>query len=227
MNILISGSSIAGPACAFFLARQGHDVTVVERAPSLRTGGYAVDIRGSALDVIERMGLRETLRSLETDTLVNSVIDASGRSFGRMPRGFGVIDEGDIEIGRGDLARVLHEATRAYPRVRYVFGDSIASIRQSGDQVNVVFESGELGTFDLVIGADGVYSRVRDRVFGPEREFVRSLGSAMTVFTAPNSEADEVGRPIDGASASERQARTSSDFAASRSSTTASDASAA
>src|SRR4051794_31712613 len=103
MNILISGASIAGPALAYWLARRGDDVTVVERAPKLRPGGYAVDIRGTALDVIERMGLRETLRPLETDTLSNSGVDARGRRFGRMRRGFGVIDENDIEVMRGDL----------------------------------------------------------------------------------------------------------------------------
>ncbi|APR76062.1 monooxygenase, FAD-binding protein [Minicystis rosea] len=184
MHILISGASIAGPALGFWLGRYGIDVTVVERAPALREGGYCVDIRGAALDVIERMGLRDTLRPFEADTLSNAMIDERGRRFGRMPRGFGVIDEGDIEILRGDLARVLYEETRAH--ARYRFGDAIAALEPRADGVAVTFASGATETFDAVVGADGVHSRTRALAFGPEAEFVRPMGSAMAVFSAPN-----------------------------------------
>ena len=184
MHILISGSSIAGPALAYWLHQQGITVTIVERAPALRTGGYAVDIRGPALGVIERMGLRDALRPLESDTLSNSVVDGRGRRFGHMPRGFGVIDPGDVEILRGDLSRVLYEATRA--DVRYRFGDSITSLRQSEHHVSVDFQGGERETYDLVIGADGVHSRTRELAFGSESDFAQGLGGCMAIFTAPN-----------------------------------------
>src|SRR5690349_14014634 len=113
MKILISGASIAGPATAFFALRAGHEVTVVERAAELRRGGYAIDVRGAALEVVDRMGLRERLRALQTDTESNSLLDAEGRRFGRLPRGFGVIDPDDLELLRGDLAGVLYDETRA------------------------------------------------------------------------------------------------------------------
>ncbi|WP_434418112.1 FAD-dependent monooxygenase [Nannocystis pusilla] len=184
MHVLISGASIAGPALAFWLHRHGIDVTVVERAPALREGGYCVDIRGVALDVVARMGLREALRPLEADTLENVMVDERGRRFGRTPRGFGVIDPDDIEILRGDLAGVLFTATRA--QVRYRFGDSVAALRQRDRGVEVTFASGDTATFDLVVGADGVHSQVRALAFGPERECLRAMGSAMAIFTAPN-----------------------------------------
>lgn len=184
MHVLISGASIAGPALAYFLHRHGFEVTLVERAPALRDGGYAVDIRGAALDVIGRMGLREVLRPFETDTLSNSIVDATGRRFGRMPRGFGVVDANDIEILRGDLCRVLYDATRA--DVNYRFGDSIATLVQRDAAVDVTFESGAQASYDAVIGADGVHSRVRQLVFAPEPTFLQELGSGMTIFTAPN-----------------------------------------
>lgn len=184
MNVLISGASIAGPALAYWLQRYGFHVTVVERAPSLRPGGYAVDIRGAALDVVARMALRDVMRPLETDTLSNSVVDARGRVFGRLARGFGVIDEGDVEIHRGDLARVLYDATRE--NVRYRFGDAIASLATSDAHAAVTFESGERGEFDVVIGADGVHSRTRALAFGEEREFLHDMGSRMAIFTVPN-----------------------------------------
>lgn len=184
MHVLIVGASIAGPALAFWLLRLGHEVTVVERAPALRCGGYCVDIRGVALEVVARMGLREQICQLAADTIENAMVDERGRRFGRTPRGFGVIDEGDIELPRGDLARVLYDATQA--RARYRFADSVAALTQHADGVAVTFTSGAQATFDLVIGADGVHSQVRALAFGAEPGFLRELGSAMAVFTAPN-----------------------------------------
>jgi 2-polyprenyl-6-methoxyphenol hydroxylase-like FAD-dependent oxidoreductase len=183
-NVLVSGASIAGPALALLLGERGFRVTVVERAAEIRTGGYAVDVRGVALEVIERMGLRDRLRPFETDTLYNEVVDAEGRRFGRTSRGFGVIDPGDVEIHRGDLARILFDASRS--GADYRFGDSIASLDQRAAGVDVRFESGREETFDLVIGADGIHSRTRALVFGREDEFSLDLGSCMTIFTAPN-----------------------------------------
>lgn len=184
MNILITGASIAGPAAAFWLRRDGHTVTVVERAGALRTEGYAVDIRGVAVDVVERMGLREALRPFETDTESHSVVDARGRRFGRMPRGFAVIDARDVEILRGDLSRVLYEATRN--DATYRFGDSIAELHQEGDGVDVLFVSGARERYDLVVGADGVHSPTRTLAFAEGGRCERALGSAMAIFTTPN-----------------------------------------
>ncbi|MFP3187193.1 MAG: NAD-binding protein, partial [Paraburkholderia sp.] len=62
-SVLISGASIAGPALAYWLDRYGFDVTVVERSDTIRSGGYPIDIRGTAIDVVERMGVLSQLRS--------------------------------------------------------------------------------------------------------------------------------------------------------------------
>jgi 2-polyprenyl-6-methoxyphenol hydroxylase-like FAD-dependent oxidoreductase len=182
LNVLVSGAGVAGPAVAFWLVKLGAHVTVVERAPSLRTGGYAVDVRGAAMDVLTRMGLRDAVRPFETDTRVNAVVDARGRRFGETPRGFGVIDEGDVEIHRGDLSRVLYEATRA--DVDYGFGDEIAALDPAGERVAVTLKSGKSADYDLVVGADGVHSRTRALAF--TGSFVRPMGSVMAIFTIPN-----------------------------------------
>jgi 2-polyprenyl-6-methoxyphenol hydroxylase-like FAD-dependent oxidoreductase len=184
LNVLVSGAGIAGPALAFWLVKLGARVTVVERASSLRTGGYAVDVRGAALDVLARMGLRDAVRPFETDTRVNAVVDARGRRFGETPRGFGVIDEGDVEIHRGDLSRVLYDATRAH--VDYRFGDEIAALDHAGDRVAVTRRSGESDDYDLVVGADGVHSRTRALAFPEGAASVRPLGSVTATFTVPN-----------------------------------------
>lgn len=178
MDILISGAGIAGPTLAYHLARAGHWVTVVERAPAPRPGGHAVDLRGPALEVIARMGLMQRCRAIETDTLYNEVVDARGRRFGRMKRGFGVIDPTDLEVMRGDLAQLLYEHTRY--TVDYRFGDHVLAI----DGHEVAFASGRCASFDLIVGADGVHSQIRALAF-PEAE-VRHMGMAMAVFTIPD-----------------------------------------
>ena len=61
IKVLVAGASIAGPALAHWLRRRGAEVTVVERAPGLRPGGQAVDVRGIRKEVVRRMGLDERI----------------------------------------------------------------------------------------------------------------------------------------------------------------------
>src|SRR5438270_12716118 len=69
MRILISGASISGPALAYWRTRYGFDVTVVERAPALRTtGGHAVDLFRPAMDITEKMGVLPRVEALKTGT---------------------------------------------------------------------------------------------------------------------------------------------------------------
>lgn len=173
MNVLIVGSSIAGPALAHFLAEAGANVTVIERAPALREGGYCVDVRGTALGVVERMGILPALRAHASNTASNAVVDSRGRVFGRTARGFGVIDPDDVEILRGDLVRILHDLTKS--RVRYRFDTCISDLTPT-----------ELAHFDVIAGCDGVHSRTRAWAFGPESDFVHSLGSNMAIWSMPN-----------------------------------------
>ncbi|MFB7371711.1 FAD-dependent monooxygenase [Streptomyces sp. NPDC056222] len=184
-TVLISGASVAGPALALWLHRYGFTATVVERAPELRTGGYKVDIRGTAVEVCRRMGVLDEIRANSTDMDGGSYVDAQGRTVGRMPAEiFGGRVEQDDEIMRGDLARILYERTR--DDVEYLFGDSIAALHDDGDGVDVTFESGTRRRFDLVVGADGLHSNTRRLVFGDEQRFKRHLGAYISIFTAPN-----------------------------------------
>jgi 2-polyprenyl-6-methoxyphenol hydroxylase-like FAD-dependent oxidoreductase len=171
-KVLISGASIAGPALAYWLDRYGCDVTVVEKAPGLRTGGQAVDFKGAThLTVLERMGILEEVRRRQTGGTDQVIVDADGRRLAVMP---GEFTGGDIEILRGDLSALLFERTAG--TCEYVFGDSIASLTDTGDGVRVTFERAAPRTFDLVVGADGIHSNVRRLAFGPEESYVRFLG---------------------------------------------------
>jgi 2-polyprenyl-6-methoxyphenol hydroxylase-like FAD-dependent oxidoreductase len=181
-DILISGAGIAGPALAYWLHRHGRTPTVVERAPALRDGGYAVDFRGPVhLDLLARMGIRDDVERARTGTGDSWYVDARGNRLARMPA---EQTGGDIEVLRGDLVRVLHEATRN--DTEYVFGDSITALQETADGVHVTFEHAAPRTFDLVIGADGLHSRVRSLAFGPQRPYLKYLGLHYAIFTTPN-----------------------------------------
>ena len=180
-RILISGASIAGPALAFWLRRYGFNPTIVERAPTIRPGGYAVDFRGASICVLERMGLLPDVQRMQTRIGAITIVDQNNKKLASMPDGF---TSGELEILRGDLAGIFHEATRE--GAEYIFDDSIASIQETDSGVNVLFERGGRRSFDLVVGADGLHSKVRSLAFGEEANFVRYLGYYVSIFTIPN-----------------------------------------
>ncbi|WP_432931460.1 FAD-dependent monooxygenase [Microbispora sp. CA-135349] len=181
-SVLISGASVAGPALAYWLHRHGFTPTVVERAPALRDGGYAVDFRGEAhLSILRRMGVLDAVERARTGMGSMSYVNSTGRPVAELPAD---LFSGDVEILRGDLARILYDATKEH--TEYVFGDSVTSLTEDADGVTVTFERGEPRRFDLVIGADGLHSTTRRLAFGPEEDYVRHLGLYCAIFTTGN-----------------------------------------
>ncbi len=186
-KVLISGAGIAGTTLAYWLRRHGFAPTVVERAPAPRAGGHAVDIRGTALGVVERMGLLGRLRELGTDMRGMSFVNGSGKTLAKVTEHTltgGLTDSEDVEILRDDLTDVL--ASAAQEGVEYVYGDWITGIAQDLAGVRVTFANGEARDFDFVIGADGQHSAVRSLVFGAEKQFSHHLDTYLAVFTVPN-----------------------------------------
>ncbi|WP_028936874.1 FAD-dependent monooxygenase [Pseudonocardia spinosispora] len=185
-HVLICGASIAGPALAHWLHRYGFTVTVLERAPAPRPGGQAIDLRGTSRKAVERMGLTGAVSAACIDTRGMSVVNASNKRLASVSadlyRGDDLIAE--IEILRGDLSSVLHKATR--DDVEYIFGDHVTALHQDSDGVDVVLASGGQLRVDLVVGADGLRSGLRELVFGPESEHVTDLGVCSASFTVPN-----------------------------------------
>ncbi|MFC0863353.1 FAD-dependent monooxygenase [Sphaerimonospora cavernae] len=179
-TVLISGAGVGGPTLAYWLARYGFRVTVVEHAEKPRSSGNPVDVRGRAVDVAERMGVLPRLREAAVGTTGVSFVDAAGGRVGRIDmRAFQQPDE--VELPRGDLASILYEASR--DDVEFLFDDSIATLEQDEHGADVAFDRAAPRRFDLVIGADGLHSMTRRLAFGPEREFVRHMG--LYVATTP------------------------------------------
>jgi 2-polyprenyl-6-methoxyphenol hydroxylase-like FAD-dependent oxidoreductase len=186
-SVLISGASIAGPALAYWLDRYGFDVTVVERAAAIRSGGYPIDVRGTAVDVVERMGMLSQLRAAHVDTRKLRFVDADGKPIATIvPEDLaGGATGRHIELPRGALTSLLYNLTRDR-QVRYRFSDSIDTLHDDGAGVDVRFRSGTEQRFDIVIGADGIHSNTRALGFGPEAPFNRYLGFCFNLFSLPN-----------------------------------------
>ncbi|GJF32134.1 oxidoreductase [Kitasatospora sp. NE20-6] len=185
-SVLVSGAGVAGPTLAHWLARHGFRPTVVEKAQGLRSSGNPVDVRGPALPVAEAMGVLPQLRAAATSATAMRLLNATGREVARvrMSAGRGRTGHREVEVPRGDLAAVLHEAAR--DEAEFLFGDSITALRQDEHGVDVTFEQAAPRRFDFVIGADGLHSTVRHLAFGPERDFVRPTG--ILVATVPLGE---------------------------------------
>ncbi|GAA2455424.1 FAD-dependent monooxygenase [Streptomyces glaucus] len=186
-DVLICGAGIAGPALAYWLHRAGCAVTVVEKAGSPRDGGYPIDVRGTATEVVRRMGILPQLREAHIDSRRCTFLDADGGTVASVvPRVVaGAVEGRDLEVRRGDLVAILHAVVR--DDVEFLFGDSIDTLDQSERGVDVAFRSGRRRTFDLVVGADGMHSATRTSLFGPEERFHRPLGHCFAVFTMPNT----------------------------------------
>ncbi|OMB90009.1 FAD-binding protein [Mycobacterium colombiense] len=186
-EVLVSGASVAGAATAFWLGRHGFSVTVVERHRGPRPGGQAIDVRGPALTVLERMGLLGAAQKRKTQIQGSSVVDRDGNELSRdtesTPTG-GPIDSPNIELLRDDLVELLYGASQW--TAEYLFDDTIVAVQDDGAAVHVTFERAAPRSFDLVIGADGLHSNVRRLVFGPEEDFIERLGTHAAIFTVPN-----------------------------------------
>lgn len=191
MKILISGAGIAGPTLAYWLLQYGFEPTIVESAPRLRTGGYIIDFWGAGFDIAEKMGLLPEITRAGYRLRELRVVDRNGKRIAGFPvSAFFRMTKGRYcSIPRSDLAAFIFQ--RIEGRFEALFGDSIARIDQTPESVNVTFASGANRTFDLVIGADGLHSRVRELAFGPESQFEKYLGCKAAAFQAEGYEPRE------------------------------------
>jgi 2-polyprenyl-6-methoxyphenol hydroxylase-like FAD-dependent oxidoreductase len=181
-SVLISGIGIAGTTLAYWLGKHGFKPTLVERASHLRTSGYVIDFWGLGYDIAERMGLLSGLKSDGYDVQEVRFVNAKGRRVG----GFGVdifrslTDGRYVSIARSDLAKLIYHKIDGQSET--IFGDSIVGIKDTGEDVGVVFERSAPRRFDLVIGADGLHSAVREVVFGSQNRFEKFLGYTVAAF---------------------------------------------
>lgn len=182
MKAVICGAGVAGLTLAAQLGRGGWDVVVLERECGPASGGYLVDISGNGLVAADRLGLLPRLK--EVGQLVSTVrwVNERGRQIvdvdlGKQPRPY----VRGWKILRGDLERILLESLP--PNVEVRFGFDVSEIRTPPDRVEIgVRPSGHLAA-DVLVGADGVHSRIRDLVFGDGGLWSCALGFDTAAFS--------------------------------------------
>jgi 2-polyprenyl-6-methoxyphenol hydroxylase-like FAD-dependent oxidoreductase len=185
---LISGAGIAGATLAWWLARQGFAVTVVERADATRSSGSPVDIEGPSFGIVREMGLLPALRDAATEVREMTLINSTGQPITSLPMAAFTSSSEHLELPRNDLARLLYQAGR--DRADYIFGDHVVAMTQTTSAIEVRLASGHEQTFDIVVGADGLHSGIRRLAFGPEPQFVKPLGIYVATLSLPGERLD-------------------------------------
>src|SRR6516162_6329672 len=182
MRIIINGAGIAGPTLAYWLRRASHEVLLVEAAPQLRRGGFVNDFWGVGYDVAEKMGLLPRIRDLGYQVREVRFVDRHSRKRGSFSAEvFRRLLHGRFTtLRRSDLAATIYGALEG--TVETIFGDSVASIEETGHGVRVGFDHASPREADLVVGADGLHSRVRRLVVGPDAPLEVSLGYHVAAF---------------------------------------------
>lgn len=186
MKALICGAGVAGLTLAWQLERSGWEVELVERASGFREGGYMLDFSGAGLRVVERMGLLPELHRVRYPVTSISYVDDTGRQTSGLTLSEKVSAE-VVSVMRGDLARLVYDQVTS----PILYGTSVAEVEQSGERVTVRLTDDSAREVDLLVGADGAHSRVRDLVFGPEQCFVRFLDHRVAAFVIENARLSE------------------------------------
>jgi 2-polyprenyl-6-methoxyphenol hydroxylase-like FAD-dependent oxidoreductase len=182
VKIVINGIGVAGPALAYWLTKSGHEVLLVEKAPRLRADGYIIDFWGIGYDIAEKMGLIGEIRRLGYQAREVRFVGRDGLRrggfdftvFGRMT------NDRFTSVRRSDVSATIYRAIEG--KVEAIFGDSVAGIDEHDKGVRVTFDHAPSCDADLVIGADGLHSRVRRLAFGADSEFIISLDYHVAAF---------------------------------------------
>lgn len=183
MKIAINGCGIGGPTLAWWLRKYGFEPVLFEKAPALRSGGHLIDFWGNGYDVAEKMGLLPALKQeaymMERVRSVTSKgVTTSSMNVGHFAE---LTNNRYMSIARSDLSRQIMQSCQG---IETRFGTSIVAIKDQDANVQLELSDGSREVFDLVIGADGLHSPVRDMVFGPESSFELHAGFYVAAFTA-------------------------------------------
>lgn len=170
MKIAIIGGGIGGLSAALHLLKAGLDVHVYEQAPRMTELGAGIQISPNASRLLHRLGLEAAMDHIGVlPRAVHQRRWDDGRTLQRAPLG------PDVEAAfgapyyhfhRADLANLLADAL---PRERLHTGHRLVGLDHRGERVVATFDNGATVEADVLVGADGIHSRVRDLVFGPEK----------------------------------------------------------
>jgi 2-polyprenyl-6-methoxyphenol hydroxylase-like FAD-dependent oxidoreductase len=185
LRILIVGGGIAGLALSRALQKQGIVPEIVERAASWPTGGTGLYLPGNGLRALQALGLAERLLAGAVRMPLQRILDHKGRrlaeiDLAQMWKRVGFC----VGVPRSVLHRCLLEGSDGVP-IR--LATTVAALRQVNHEVIVDFTDGSTGTYDVIVGADGIYSSIRRLIFGTRS--LRYVGQVSWRFLVDHSSA--------------------------------------
>lgn len=181
-RVIISGAGIAGLAAAIRFARIGWQPTIVERAPARRREGYLINLAGDGLCAAERIGVLPALRSHGLDLRELTYFTPRGRHLftvgNTAVQAFFGPDH--LTLLRGEIEAILYHAARDRAEIR--FGTHIRAVDQDPSGVHITLDDDTTLEAELLIGADGLHSGVRQLVFAADEVVRRDLGVLVAAF---------------------------------------------
>ena len=190
MQVLICGGGIAGLTLGLCLHRAGIGCTIVEQAQGPRNAGYMIDFFGSGYDAAERLGLLPDLERIHYPIAKLSFLNGRGREKFAVPyvELRKLFDNRHFNFMRGELEALLLSKMQGAIDIRY--GTTVRSFEQNRAGVDVTLSDGSAMRADLLVGADGIHSRIRALAFGPEEDFIRFLGCNTAAFVLEHPPVD-------------------------------------
>ena len=162
MRVLIVGGGIAGLTCARFLKNQGIDVRIIDHAPEFLHIGYVISVWSIGRKILQKLGVEDVFlqKSHSCHTMTN--LDKEGNVLKEIAMGnfIGSI----VTLERASLHEILIEVTKDVP---IQFDTTIRALHDRGGSIEAQLSDGTKQTFDLIVGADGIESKVRELAFGP------------------------------------------------------------
>ncbi|MBN9427433.1 MAG: FAD-dependent monooxygenase [Burkholderiales bacterium] len=189
-RIAIIGAGLGGCTAAALLHQAGYEVRLYEQAPAFSRLGAGIHLGPNLMQVMRRVGIEEQLVKVGNEPdFWYSRDGRTGEITGKVPLSDSRVRYGApyLTIHRGDFAQLLADAV---PASILKYGKKVDSVEDTGDDVRLVFSDGTTETADIVVGADGVNSVVRERLLGPELPQHTGYAAHRAVFRTPMQSLD-------------------------------------
>jgi len=185
-KIAIIGAGLGGTACAGLMAKAGLNVTLYEQAPAFTRMGAGIHLGPNVMKVMRRIGIEDELnRTGAHPDYWYSRDGITGEILAQIPLGDYALSHygaSYLTVHRGDFHKLM---TDALPAGILKFNKKLDTVQDRGKDVLLTFTDGTTDIADIVIGADGINSKIRDSLLGAEQPVYTGYVAHRAVFNTP------------------------------------------